>query len=408
MKKIITLIFILISFGMNAQLKTVSDFKKDFEKIVESDLTKEQLDGLFQEYELIFTVSDAHSYYGSQEINDSIKYSMLNFKYDSLYTSNIEKLLNSKNQYNRALAYLLIGATNDKSKEEILLDVMKKEEEKAEKEEEKDTGVETEKEEEGLDLMVLLSTLRQFAEQSHYADQKSEREELNKQTSEINIEWTNNLDGDFSFKDRWQYEETTLAAIIKKEGLMVTGSGDEEELCKKWESKEKELDYNTTHYPYTLQTSGQSDQLDYILAEQIDPNTVECQSSGKTIVDGVGDAWLNLNIVENECYPIIGYTKYNIHQFLQSPDIRESNVPAPFETIYPCTEGNITIDKTSWDGGWLKASFSLIFNSSESGNFTLSGKIFTPIQNKELKGEPLIKYDEGQYNYRLSLSSKYE
>ena len=373
---------------MNAQEKTVSDFKKDFEKIAESELTKEQVNELFQEYELIFTVSDPHSYYGSQEINDSIKYSMLNFKYDSLYTSNIEKLLNSENQYNRALAYLLIGATNDKSKEKILLDKIEAED---------DTAV-----------YACIYVLRKFAKQSYYAEQKSEREKLNKQTAKINIKWTDNLDGDFSFKDRWLYEEETVNVIAKKEALMVLGDGDEEALCKKWEPKEKELKENITHYPYTLQIGGQSEQLDYILAEQIDPDTVECQSSGKTIVDGVGDAWLNLNIVENECYPIIGFTEYNDHQFLQPTTVRELNVPAPFETVYPCMEGNITIDRTYWDRGWLKASFSFIFNSSESGNFTLSGKIFTPIQNKELKGEPLIKCDEDQYNYRLSLSSKYE
>ena len=394
MKKIITLIFILISFGMSAQLKTVSNFKKDFEKIVEFELTKEQLNELFQEYYVIFTQSD--SFYELLNESDPSEYSLINFKEDTLYQSNIDKLLNSKNQYNRALAYFLVGVTNDKSKEKILLN-----------------KIETEEDE--LPVYAAINTLQKFSDEENSAEQKSEREKLNKQTAKINIKWTDNLDGDFSFKNRWQYEQSTINVIVKTEALMVLGNGDEEALSKKWEKRENELSTdemysNTMHYPYTLQTNGESEQLDYILAEQIDSNTVECQSSGNTVVDEVGDAWLNLNIVENECYPIIGFTKYNIHKdfLVQKRWMNQYDKPDPFETIYPCTEGSITIDKPIWDRGWLKASFSFVFNSFHSGNFTLSGNIFTPIRYKELKGEPLMKYDEEQYLYRLRLSSKYD
>jgi HEAT repeat protein len=113
------------------QEKTVSDFKKDFKKIVKSELTEKQLNQLFRDYPLILTPhSDVTQLFESLKGSDFRKYSMLSFKDDKLYKSNINKLLNSKNQYNRILAYLLIASTNDTSKEEILLDKIKTEIEK--------------------------------------------------------------------------------------------------------------------------------------------------------------------------------------------------------------------------------------------------------------------------------------
>ena len=259
--------------------------------------------------------------------------------------------------------------------------------------------------------MLMWYFLRKISEIKHSSDGKSERKKLNEKTAKININWMDNLDGDFSFKDKWQYSEETFSSIIKAESLYVLGGDDDLiELCKKWETKEKELEENNniTHYPYTLTTSGESEQFDFMLAEQINNNTVECQSSGKTVINGSGIASLNLNIVENVCYPLIGFTKYDTSPFLQRKNlVKQSLFPPPFEIIFPCKGGNITIDKTCWDGGWLKASFSFIFNDLDSGSFTLSGKIFTPIQYKKLNGKPLMEFDDAQYLYYLSLSSKY-
>jgi hypothetical protein len=61
---------------------------------------------------------------------DFNNYSMLNFKNENLYKSNIDNLLNSQNSYNRILAYLLVASTNDKSKENDLLVKIKTEKEK--------------------------------------------------------------------------------------------------------------------------------------------------------------------------------------------------------------------------------------------------------------------------------------
>ncbi|MBB4800050.1 hypothetical protein HNP37_000089 [Flavobacterium nitrogenifigens] len=131
MKKILIIIFSILTLSVFAQEKTVSDFKNDFEKIVKSDLTEEKLNKLFQEYPLILTPhSDNTQLFESLKGTDFNNYSMLNFKNENLYKSNIDNLLNSQNSYNRILAYLLIASTNDKSKENTLLGKIKTEKEK--------------------------------------------------------------------------------------------------------------------------------------------------------------------------------------------------------------------------------------------------------------------------------------
>ncbi|AOC93940.1 hypothetical protein BB050_00798 [Flavobacterium anhuiense] len=131
MKKILIIIFSIFTLSVFAQEKTVSDFKNDFEKIVKSDLTEEKLNKLFQEYPLILTPhSDNTRLFESLKGTDFNNYSMLNFKNENLYKSNIDNLLNSQNSYNRILAYLLVASTNDKSKENDLLVKIKTEKEK--------------------------------------------------------------------------------------------------------------------------------------------------------------------------------------------------------------------------------------------------------------------------------------
>lgn len=131
MKKIIILIFSIITTSVFAQVKTIADFKKDFEKIVNLELTEEQLNRLFQEYPLILTPhSENTQLFESLKGTDFGEYSMLSFKNENIYKSNIDNLLNSENPYNRILAYLLIASTNDKSKELSLLEKIKTEKNK--------------------------------------------------------------------------------------------------------------------------------------------------------------------------------------------------------------------------------------------------------------------------------------
>ncbi|MBO6200531.1 MAG: hypothetical protein J6N74_02795, partial [Chryseobacterium sp.] len=128
MKKILILLLFIISLITYSQEKTISDFKKSFEKIAQSNLTEEQLNKLFTDYPLILTPhSDTTQFFQSLKGNDINEYSMLNFKDENLYKLHIDKLLNSENSYNRILGYLLVASTNDKSKENILLGKIKSE-----------------------------------------------------------------------------------------------------------------------------------------------------------------------------------------------------------------------------------------------------------------------------------------
>jgi len=128
MKKILILFLFIISLITYSQEKTISDFKKSFEKIAQSNLTEEQLNKLFTDYPLILTPhSDTTQFFQSLKGNDINEYSMLNFKDENLYKLHIDNLLNSENSYNRILGYLLVASTNDKSKENILLDKIKSE-----------------------------------------------------------------------------------------------------------------------------------------------------------------------------------------------------------------------------------------------------------------------------------------
>jgi len=246
----------------------------------------------------------------------------------------------------------------------------------------------------------------------------SERKELNKKTAKLNIDWTDNLDGDFSFKDKWQYDDATVFNLENKDSVFPTREridGDLSEFCKKWAAKEDELrkyidsmEYInlTTQYPYTLKTiyEFKFERFGFMLAEQIDSRTVECQSN--YILSGFV---LNLNIVGNVCYPVIGFPEHDNGDFLQPLPfvIPESYTPSPFEKILPCKEGSITIDKTCWNEGWLKSSFSFVFDKSDSGTFTLSGKIFTPIRFKKVNGEIFMQYGDERYSYGLMLNHKY-
>ena len=267
---------------------------------------------------------------------------------------------------------------------------------------------------------IIVEKVESFAESSKG---NSERRELNRKTAKIRIDWTDNLEGDFSFKDKWRYEDATMFSIMGKDSLSIPLWGiDDEliELCEKWAAKEDELEENLkhflTHYPYTLKTNytfgvyGEIEQLDFMLAQQINSHRVECQSSGIILIANIaGMAALNLNIVGNLCYPVIGFDEEHKGSFLQRQGYSESSyTPSPFSIILPCKEGSITIDKTYWDEGWLKASFSFVFDNADSGDFTISGKIFTPIKYKMINGEPFMAFFNNEpYNYCMSLRRKY-
>ena len=126
---------------------------------------------------------------------------------------------------------------------------------------------------------LALYVWQRLGKNSYFAAQKSERKKLNRQTAKISVKWIERLDGDFSFKDRWQYDESTIKSIVEMERLEVTSKGYEEEYSKKWQEKEylpidcKKHNVGKTRFPYTLQINN-DETLRHILAEQIDASSV--------------------------------------------------------------------------------------------------------------------------------------
>lgn len=131
MKKLIAITFLIAFTFLSAQKKTIKEFRKDFEKAVNTDLTEEQLNTLFRDYPLILTPhSDTTQLFSMLEGSNRDDYSMSGFKADKLYQQNIDQLLGSANSNKRILAYLLVASTQDHSKEQILLEKIRTETDK--------------------------------------------------------------------------------------------------------------------------------------------------------------------------------------------------------------------------------------------------------------------------------------
>lgn len=128
MKKLVTIIFLTAFTFLSAQEKTIKEFRKDFENAVNTDLTEDQLNNLFRDYPLILSPhSDMTQLFSKLEGSNPDDYSMFSFKDDNLYKQNIDRLIASENKNKRILAYLLIASTQDQSKEQILLEKIKTE-----------------------------------------------------------------------------------------------------------------------------------------------------------------------------------------------------------------------------------------------------------------------------------------
>lgn len=127
-----TILLSLISFltiSVFAQNDTLQQkFKADFTKALDKNFSENQLNKMFNEYsELLTPHSDVARLSAELKGHEMLLFPLYNFKTESLYADNIDNLLNSKNPDQRILAYLVIAASYDTSKEKILLDKIKSE-----------------------------------------------------------------------------------------------------------------------------------------------------------------------------------------------------------------------------------------------------------------------------------------
>jgi len=128
-KYIIILVSFLISFASFGQ--NFDDFKKDFKKATETEFSESELNEMFRTYSNLLTPhSDITQLTASFKNERIVQYPLSEFKETDDYKNNIQTLINSENQNQRLLSYLVIAGAGDKNYEKTLLEKLKTEETK--------------------------------------------------------------------------------------------------------------------------------------------------------------------------------------------------------------------------------------------------------------------------------------
>lgn len=104
------------------------NFINDFKKALDKNFSEGDLNGMFRKYQSILTPHNDVTRLTQQLQGNPISiFPLIDFKTQKLYSNNIDDLLNSSNQNQRILAYLVIASSQDTSKEKILLGKIKTE-----------------------------------------------------------------------------------------------------------------------------------------------------------------------------------------------------------------------------------------------------------------------------------------
>ncbi|MFH6996120.1 HEAT repeat domain-containing protein [Flavobacterium sp. FlaQc-48] len=131
MKTKLIITIILLTFFIKVQCQDITNFKIDFKLSLDKTFNEKKLNDLFSKYPHLLTPqSDITQLASNLKGQTLTNFPLSDFKNDNLYIDNIDKLLNSDNSFQRLFSYLIIGASNDLTKEEQLLKKLKTEKEK--------------------------------------------------------------------------------------------------------------------------------------------------------------------------------------------------------------------------------------------------------------------------------------
>ena len=148
---------------------------------------------------------------------------------------------------------------------------------------------------------------------------------------EIPLEWSNNLTGDFSFKDKWSLDDFDES--------------------------------DTTHYFHSIESEAWTYEwggTDFIKVERLNEDTVFCY----TLNNAATHSSLNLTIGRTTVKPTIVLNSIRLDE----------------EKTCICKGGKMVIDKKFWDAGILKAAFDFNFlNDEDSMKMYWKGKIYAKI-----------------------------
>ena len=175
----------------------------------------------------------------------------------------------------------------------------------------------------------------------------------NPYSGEIQIQWVDDLAGDFSFKDNWSYPEGIFRNEFGQlvcDGFCPPGVESMRDENGRIFADSIEAYYNlvdTTHLFHSIQSEAETYEwagTDFIIIEKINKDTVNCF----TLENVSTHCSLNLIITGSKVRPTI--VLKSITSFEQE--------------IYDCSEGEMLIDRSLWEKGILKASFDFTFNDN--------------------------------------------
>lgn len=191
---------------------------------------------------------------------------------------------------------------------------------------------------------------------------------------EIKISWIDNLTGDFSFKENWDY----LEGVSKNDFGQLSCNG----LCPPEIDKMKDVNgkifedslkafyqlIDTTHQFHSIQSDAWAYEwagTNFITATRINDDTLVCFTHNNLATHSS----LILTITKENCIPKI---KLN------------SIVGKTGTKIYTCKSGQIEIDKKLWVKGILKAKFDFTFHHEENPKKEMywKGNIYATIESK--------------------------
>jgi hypothetical protein len=193
----------------------------------------------------------------------------------------------------------------------------------------------------------------------------------------IPVTWVDNLPGDYSFTNKWSYDES-----IEQNGAGQFSSmyGDVDEQLKKMCDSTGRIydslihDYykllDTAHYFHTLECEGWC--YEFAGADYIDVTCMDNKVCAASRINAGTHSILRLDIENGVCTPTIKLIS-----------IFSEMTPAGIKDIfyYHSTGGYIKIDKPLWQRGIMKAEFDFTFYHPENPKKKMywKGKIYAKI-----------------------------
>ncbi|NQX52261.1 hypothetical protein HQN86_01405 [Pedobacter panaciterrae] len=127
MKKFFGIFFMYLLFSLNVSAQSLFEFKEDFEKLAVGKFADIGIDSLLKKYNHLLYFSDKGAILaGVLQNKSSEEFSLMDFRFSSLYELNIDMLLQDSASKKNQLGCLLAAAVYDKSRIPFIEAILKK------------------------------------------------------------------------------------------------------------------------------------------------------------------------------------------------------------------------------------------------------------------------------------------